>query len=417
MHKKIQLISITLSLLLLSTQLMADEKIIKIWTFTEEIRELIENAPAGMLPPSQIRSLPSEDMEAALKEAFKGIGEAPDVFTLEETELRSFVESGDLLDLSAEVNVIGPSMPQYLVETASHNGTAYALSWMGTPGVFVYRRSLARQYLGSDDPTFVQAALSDLPSFERAAGKVQESSAGTCALVSSTNEVMRLYLAARRSPWVVQGKLTVDPAMEAYLDAARAFSEASCFPEFAQWSEEWFDAIKGPVPKDDGSPVSIMGFVLPTWGVEYVIKQYCGETSGNWGIVAGPAPYSWGGYWLAARRETEAPADARALIHFLVSDRENLTWWFGKTGDCVANIDMLAELTASASDPFLAGQNSYTVYIDVMKRINGTTRQAIDWVIEPVFAEVAEDYAKGKVTRENALATFRGKVFETTGIR
>lgn len=417
MRKKSPLLGITLLLLSLATRALAQEKPLLVWSFTEETRELIEHAPAGVLPPSRLRSIPAENMESSLAEAFKGKGEAPDVFTLEESHLRRFVESGELLDLSAEARAIGPSMPKYLVEAATHNGAVYALSWLGTPGAFVYRRSLARRYLGSDDPAAVQAALADLPSFERAARKVRESSAGACALVSSTDEIMRLYLAARRSPWVVDGKLAVDPAMEAYLDAARAFAESSCFPGLAQWSEEWFAAIRGAVSTGDGSPVSVMGFVLPTWGLHYVIKPNCGETSGDWGVVAGPVPYFWGGYWLAARKGTAAPADARALIRYLASDRDNLSWWAGKTGDCVSDMPALAEVTASASDPLLAGQNPYPVFIDVMKRINGATRQATDSAIERAFAEAAKDYAEGRATREGALASFRAKVSEATGIR
>jgi hypothetical protein len=42
------------------------------------------------------------------------------------------------------------------------------------------------------------------------------------------------------------------------------------------------------------------------------------------------------------------------LIRFLVSDRDNLSWWVEKTGDCVSNMNVLTELTASASDPLLA---------------------------------------------------------------
>jgi len=417
MSKKSPLVVIAILLSMVASRAQAQESVLSVWSFTEETRELIEHAPEGVLPSCRLRSIPAQDIEAALTEALKGNGDAPDVFTLEESHLRRFVESGDLLDLSAEASAIGPSMPKYLVDVASHDGTVYALSWLGTPGAFVYRRSLARRYLGSDDPAAVQAALADLPSFERAARRVRESSGGACALVSSTDEIMRLYVAARRSPWVVNGKLAVDPAMEAYLDAARAFAEASCFPGFPQWSEEWFSAMKGAVSTGDGSPVSVIGFVLPTWGVHYVIRPNCGETSGDWGVVAGPVPYFWGGYWLAARKGTSAPEAARSLIRFLVSDRDNLSWWVEKTGDCVSNMNVLTELTASASDPLLAGQNSYAVFIDVMRRIDGTTRQATDSVIEGAFAEAAKDYAEGRATREGALASFRAKVFAETGIR
>jgi hypothetical protein len=105
---------------------------------------------------------------------------------------------------------------------------------------------------------------------------------------------------------VVNGKLAVDPAMEAYLDVARAFAEASCFPGFPQWSE---DGSRDEGGRVDGRWFAGIGHRLrpADLGVHYVIRPNCGETSGDWGVVAGPVPYFWGGYWLAARKGTSAP--------------------------------------------------------------------------------------------------------------
>ncbi len=49
------------------------------------------------------------------------------------------------------------------------NGQQRATSWQATPGLFAYRRSIAKAVLGTDDPTEVQAQLSDIDKFNAVA--------------------------------------------------------------------------------------------------------------------------------------------------------------------------------------------------------------------------------------------------------
>ena len=54
------------------------------------------------------------------------------------------------------------------------NGVLKGTTWQATPGLFAYRRSIAKDVLGTDDPEEVQAALSDWDKFDEVAAKAHD---------------------------------------------------------------------------------------------------------------------------------------------------------------------------------------------------------------------------------------------------
>ena len=48
----------------------------------------------------------------------------------------------------------------------SENGIQKGVTWQATPGLFAYRRSIAKKVLGTDDPDQVQKQLKDWDKFD-----------------------------------------------------------------------------------------------------------------------------------------------------------------------------------------------------------------------------------------------------------
>ncbi len=77
---------------------------------------------------------------------------------------------------------------------------------------------------------------------------------------------------------------------------------------------------------------SVFGYFLPTWGLHYVLKTNCEDaegntTSGDWGMVAGPQAYYWGGTWLAIREGTELVDESADIIKYLTTEPDFLKAW------------------------------------------------------------------------------------------
>ena len=86
-----------------------------------------------------------------------------DLFVVEEAFLRDYVESDASMDVIGEVGVNREDLSDQFLYTqqmaTDADGKLKAVSWQATPGVFAYRRSIAREVLGTDDPEKVQEAV------------------------------------------------------------------------------------------------------------------------------------------------------------------------------------------------------------------------------------------------------------------
>ena len=88
------------------------------------------------------------------------------------------MDSDVTLDVRGDIGLTDEDLKNqysYTQEIATdQSGKLKAVSWEADPGVFVYRRSIAKEVLGTDDPDKVQEAISDWNKFEEVAGKMKE---------------------------------------------------------------------------------------------------------------------------------------------------------------------------------------------------------------------------------------------------
>jgi len=278
---------------------------------------------------------------------------APDVFALEAAFVRKYVESGLLLDLTDIADAARSKSLAYPIEVGTYNGKVYGMSWQACPGAMFYRRSLAKKYLGTDDPAEVQKYVANLDKFVETAGILNDKSKGKCVIVSSTGDLNNVFLGARKNPWVVNGKLNIDPAMVQYMEMSKLLKDKGYEGRVGQWSEGWFAGMKGSLKDEKGNDIEVFSYMLPTWGLHYVLKTNAPETSGDWAMTAGPAPYRWGGTWVGAYKGTKNPVAAKDFIKYVSTDDGFLEAWAKDTGDVVSNVSVMNKIKDTYAEPFL----------------------------------------------------------------
>jgi len=389
-----------------------------VWSFTDEIKNMIDKYYLVDNPGKQIEySLtPTDQFPNKLDPVLASGSGAPDVFALEDAFVRKYIESGLLLDLSdIAAEVKGKSLA-YPIEVGSYNGKVYGLSWQATPGAMFYRRSLAKKYLGTDDPKEVQKVMSSLDKFVETAGVLKTKSGGKCVVVSSTGDMFMPFKGARKDPWVVGGKLVIDPAMVSYMEMAKTLREKGYEGRSQQWSEGWFNGMKGTLKDEAGKDVEVFSYLLPTWGLHYVLKTNAPDTSGDWAMIPGPAPYRWGGTWIAAYKGTKNVEAAKEFIKYVTSSDSFLERWAKDTGDVVSNTVVTAKIKDSYSEPFLGGQNHYAEFVDMAKNVDGKLTQGTDQAIEALFNEAVISYVEGEKTKDQAIEDFKSQVNAQLGL-
>jgi ABC-type glycerol-3-phosphate transport system substrate-binding protein len=385
-----------------------------VWSFTDELANMTNNPTWGFKATHpgidvEYSQTPSDQFQAKIDPVLASGQGAPDIIALESAFVRKYVESGLLLDITDIYESKKASLLAYPAEIGSYNGKVYGLSWQACPGALFYRRSLAKKYLGTDDPKTVQTYFANFNKFLETAKLLKEKSGGSCVVVSSLGDLRNSFLSARKDSWLVNGKLVIDPAMEQYLDIGKTLHDNRWEGRVGQWSEGWFAGMKGELKDEAGKPVEVFSYFLPTWGLHYVLKTNAPDTSGDWAMCQGPSAYRWGGTWVGAYKGTKNPAAAKEFIRYVATDESFLEAWAKDTGDMVNNLNVVNKIKDSYSEPFLGGQNHYAEFAEMAKAVNGRLLQGSDEAIEAMFDEAATSFWNGEKTKAKALADFRAQ--------
>ena len=412
------LVIVGIVLILLSVSGCAKKDGLVIWSFTDELEDMVVNYYAKAFPDVEIdySLTPTDQFTNKLDPVLASGRGAPDIFALEAAFVRKYVESGLLLDLTDVYERNKDKLLAYPVEIGTHNGRVYGMSWQACPGAMFYRRSIAQKYLGSDDPSVVQTYFTDLDKFIETAELLKERSDGSAVVVASRGDLYNVFLGARRQPWVVNDRLVVDPAMERFMEMSKIVHDNRYDGRVGQWSEGWFAGMNGVLRDENNNLLEAFGYFLPTWGLHYVLKTNAPDTAGDWAMIPGPAPYRWGGTWVGAWKDTKNPDAAKAMIEWLTTDDGFLTSWAKDKGDMVSNMRVVNAIKDTYSEPFLGGQNHYAAFAEMALTVDGKLVQGTDQAIEGLFQEAVTAFVEGEKSKDQAIADFRQQVQIQLGI-
>jgi multiple sugar transport system substrate-binding protein len=427
------------------------QKTLKIWSFTDELKTMVlafqEKHPEVKIEYTMI-PMTNGEFQTKLKSTLQS-GEVPDVLSLEAAFVREYVESDYLADVSSLLPLAKElGTYQFTIDIGTYEGKTKAFSYQATPGAMFYRRSLAKQYFGTDDPAAIQELVSDMTKFEATAKTIKEKSKGNTYMVGSAGDFTNLFFANRKSPWVVDNKLVIDPKVEELLDTAKSFRQNGYEAQANQWQEGWFAGMNDSLVDAKGNPKQVFSYLLPTWGLPYVLmpnstpkeiketKKIVGkDTSGDWACISGPVPYQWGGTWIGALKESKNIDMATEFIKFATLNKDTLKNWATGvyTNDYLKKIDptvgdklaqgagdfissqkvaeeIISKFDDAATTKFLAGQNSYKGFATAAPNISLKLIQASDDAIQRSLNDPLSNYASGKTTKEQAIKEFKDAV-------
>ena len=406
------------------------EGTLNVWSFTNEIRTMAI-AFQGRHPKVKVvyTMIPMTNGEYQTKvKAASGTADSPDVVALEAAFVKEWVESDLLADLSDLVPLTKElkTFPS-VVEVGTYEGVTKAYSYQATPGAFFYRRSIAKECLGTDDPEQVQAMVSDLDKFVETAAKIKEFGTGDYYTVGTSGELFNPFLANREQPWVVDDTLVLDPMVEEYVKFAKLMRDNGYESQATQWSEGWFAGMNDTLVDANGTSKKVFSYFLPTWGLPYVLipnsKSDTTDTGGDWAMINGPMAYQWGGTWVGALEGSPNSELAKEFVKFVALDEENLTNWATGVytneylkaidpstpddqqqalGDFVSSQVVVEKITNTfdGSDlaKWLGGQNSYAAFGQAAPNVNGALMTGSDDAIQRALNDPLASYLNGDIT-------------------
>lgn len=422
----------------------AGDNTLNVWSFTNEIQTMavaFEEKNPGVDVQYTMIPMSAGEYQTKLKAAL-GTSDAPDVIALEAAFVKEFVEADFLADLGEFLpDAEAAGTYPFVIEVGTHDGVTKAYSYQATPGALFYRRSLAKEYLGTDDPAEVQALLGDMEKFVEAAATIKEKSGGNTYIVASSGDFQNPFFANRSQPWVVDGSLVIDPMVEEFVEVAKLFRDEGYEAQAGQWGEGWFSGMNDTLVDAEGNAKQIFSYFLPTWGLPYVLSPNAAtedgssDTSGDWGVIAGPLPYQWGGTWIGALGESDNLDMAKEFVRFATLDEENLTNWATGvyTNEYLKSIDadvpddqqqaagdfvssqvvvdkIVSEFDNSELSAFLAGQNSYSGFAEAAPSVNAELMTGADDAVGRSMGDPLAQYLNGEISEDDMWATFKENV-------
>ena len=381
--------------------------VIAVCSFTNELEQMLDLYKATH-PDVKVKFtlVPTDVYASKLKNAIQS-GNAPDVFAIEEAFVRSFVEEpgvmADLEDLKPDLEEM--EILDYTLDVGTDfDGNLRAVSWQAAPGAMFYRRSLAKEYLGTDDPQKVQEYFQDMGKFMETAEIIKEKSQGNCYTVCSPDDLSYIFMSKRETGWVQDEQVVVDDKILEFADFYKTMNDKGYAAQQAPWSEGWFAGMSGQLKDVKGNPKEIFCYFFPAWGLFNTLMPNAAsadgvqDTSGDWGVIQGPSSYYWGGTWLGVNEDSDNKEAAKEMVRYFTTDGEFLKQWIEETNDYVASQKVMDSVTSGVSNDFLGGQNPYEVFLADAKSINGKLITSYDQEMNKIFGNEKENYREGKLT-------------------
>ncbi len=410
-----------------------DKTVLNVWSFTDEVPKMIDkymemhpDFAAKYEVSTTIIATTEGAYQPALDQALASGGkDAPDIYTAEAAFVLKYAQ-GDAAQFAAPYKDLGidvdkavedADIAQYTIDIGSNkDGDVVGLGYQATGGAFIYRRSIAKDVWGTDDPAEIAKIIG--PGWDKFYQAAADLKAKGYGIVSGDGDVWHPVENSSEKGWVVDGKLYIDPKREEFLDLSKKLKDNNFHNDTQDWQDAWFADMK------DAGEKKILGYFGPAWMINYVIAGNSGDTYGDWAVCEPPVGFFWGGTWVfgsASSPNKEAVGEILNWITLDTSEQGLQYMWAngtlngeGGTKDAVASGKVMS-LSDGKLD-FLGGQNMFDVFIPANQYANGKNLTQYDETINIYWRDQVRAYSAGTKTREEAIRDFKQMVADNLDI-
>ena len=412
----------------------AEKAVINLWAYTDEVPRMVdkyidlhpefaEKYEIVVTIKPTTDGIYQPELDSAL---IYGGEEAPDMYCVESAFVFKYVD-GSMSEYAApyyeygitttDINSAGLAPYSVDIGTRDADNEVVALAYQSTGSAFIYRRSIAIDTFGTDDPAAIEeiigAGSGDLNKFMEAA---EELSKHGYVAVSGPYDIWRMFADASTDGWVVDKRLCIDPAREAYIDYAKELFDGGYTNKHAEWTMDWMT---------DMASDNCFGYFGPAWFIQYTLESNCSSTFGDWAICTPPMSFCWGGTWLVGNKNSspEVKEGVAELMRWITVDtsEEGLQYFWANgmlndvgTKDSVTSSVVMAKSNGELD--ILGGQDMFDVFVKCNEMVNGTNFTEYDEQLDYLWKDEVNQYLIGDLTRSEAIEEFVEYAYDWYGI-
>lgn len=394
----------------------AEGKVLNIYVWNDEFSDRFNSYYASKVPadvtvnfvqtPNADNAYQNKLDEVLLNQETAAADDKVDVFLVEADYALKYVDTPYTLDVKKDVGLTDEDLAQQFKYTkdimTDSKGVLKGVSWQGCPGGFIYRRSYAKEVLGTDDPAEVQKAIDNWDLFDGVAAKMK---AAGYKMLSGFDDAYRVFSDNVSKPWVQGNKIVIDSQINRWIEQTKKYTDAGYNNRANLWSPE---STQGMMM--DGG---VFGYFAPAWFIDFCMPHDEGSAFGDWAFCKGPQGFSWGGTWICAAAGTDNISIIKDMMLTLTCDAEVMATLAMEKGDFANNEKAMREVAASDyKNDFLGGQNHMALFIDSAASINKDCMSQYDQGMTEKLMQSMADYYNDKVTLDQAWDNFYTAVNE-----
>lgn len=407
------------------------EKLV-VWTLANDLIDFGERYQEQTGVTVETVVIEPADYPTKVQTALLGGETEPDIIVGEPQMLEDFYDMG----LFANLDDFGAKdyegqIVDYVWEVGQDaDGHQRAISYQITPAGFYYRRDIAKEVFGTDDPVEIGKLFADYATIIETAHTLKDAGYRIFASDAETN-----YFSGD-SAWVVDGTLNVADARYDYMDLCIELYQEDLTAYASQWATPWYMAMAGEVPiltaetqwgtddmniwdaenfkeaTADYETTEVFAFGLPAWGV-LTMRDNVGETAGKWGVCAGPSYGFGGGTYIGISSQSERQELAWDFVKFCTLNEDTANWWIEYSeGDTVSLVSAL-EAHKDDTNAVYGGQKLYAFWLEQAKGIDYSVVTRYDKVIGDAWGNAISKIKTGEMSKEDAINEFYDLVEST----
>ena len=348
-------------------------------------------------------------------------------------EMRNVVEYAKEKGVTAKIMIGGAVITQdyadeivdYVWEVGQDaDGIQRAISYQITPAGIYYRRDIAKEVFGTDDPDEIGKKFADYPTILETAQELKDAG----YRIFSSDAEMNVF--SGDSAWVLDDTLNVDQARLDYMDLCVELYQNDLTAYANQWSTPWYQAMAGEVPiltadiqsyADDSVNVwdadqfaeatasldktEVFAFGLPAWGV-LTMRDNVGDTSGKWGVCSGPAYGFDGGTYIGISSQSKRKETAWEFVKFCTLNEDTADWWIDYSQGDTVSLKSALEKHKDDENAIYGGEKLYQFWLKQAEGIDTSKVTRYDQAIGDAFGNAISSVKTGEKTKEDALNDF-----------
>ena len=393
-------------------------KVFNIYAWNEEFKGFFEKyytVPEGVtvnwiINPSDGGVYQQKLDEALMNQENAAADDKIDLFLAEADYIGKYVNSDYTMDVTSFGYQNADTMYDYTIKAAStDDGVCKGVSFQCCPAAVIYRKSIAKDVLGTDVPEEVQAKIDSWEKFDAVAA---DAKAKGYYMTASFAETFRAFSNNCTKPWVDENNnLQFDDQITAWMDQTDNFIKNGYTLTAGVWDTEKTNEMF-----KDGKTMCFFG---PAWYYNFCMTNAQDPDNGcvgDWCIVKGPQAYFWGGTWLLAANGSDNTEMLKDIFETFTINEDVCSKLVENENQYPNNttvVDKYANDESYGNTSILDGQNDIKVFSELAKDIKWENHTNYDQLLNEGLQNKLQEYYKGSVDKDTAMKNFYNYVKET----